>query len=78
MTASSGECRCIAYCDCGERLAGGSERELFDAAQRHITDHHPHLLAGRRASSIVSLQPNWDSGPAGAAQLGGAEPSAGS
>ena len=34
----------IAYCECGARLAGGSEQELFDAAQRHLAHHHPQFL----------------------------------
>ena len=34
----------IAYCECGAQLAGRSEQELFDAAQRHLAHHHPQLL----------------------------------
>ena len=34
----------IAYCECGARLSGDSEQELFDAAQRHLAHHHPQLL----------------------------------
>jgi hypothetical protein len=36
--------RRIAYCECGAQLAGDSDQELFDAAQRHIAHHHPKLL----------------------------------
>lgn len=34
----------IAYCECGAQLAGGSEKDLFDAVQRHLAHHHPELL----------------------------------
>jgi hypothetical protein len=34
----------IAYCECGARLAGGSEQELFEATQRHLAHHHPQFL----------------------------------
>jgi hypothetical protein len=34
----------VAYCECGAQLTGGSEQELFDAAQRHLAHHHPRLL----------------------------------
>ncbi len=34
----------IAYCECGARLAGQSEDELFEAAQAHLAHHHPELL----------------------------------
>jgi hypothetical protein len=34
----------IAFCECGARLAGNSEDELFEAAQAHLAHHHPELL----------------------------------
>jgi hypothetical protein len=34
----------IAYCECGARLAGDSEDQLFEAAQAHLAHHHPQLL----------------------------------
>ena len=34
----------IAYCECGARLMGDSEQELFDATQAHLAHHHPELL----------------------------------
>ena len=43
-TAVNGGHRRIAYCECGAKLAGGDERELFLAAQRHLAHHHPQLL----------------------------------
>ncbi len=43
MTAIEGHRR-IAYCECGAQLAGDSEEELFEAAQRHLAHHHPRLL----------------------------------
>jgi hypothetical protein len=36
--------RRIAYCECGAQLAGDSQQELFEAAQRHLAHHHPQLL----------------------------------
>jgi hypothetical protein len=36
--------RRIAYCECGAQLAGDSQEELFDSAQRHLAHHHPQLL----------------------------------
>jgi hypothetical protein len=44
MTTITEVHRRIAYCECGAQLAGDSERELFDAAQRHLAHHHPQLL----------------------------------
>lgn len=44
ITTISEHDRRIAYCECGARLAGGSEQELFDAAQRHLAHHHPQFL----------------------------------
>jgi hypothetical protein len=34
----------IAFCECGAQLTGGSEHELFEAAQEHLAHHHPQLL----------------------------------
>ena len=36
--------RRIAHCECGARLAGDSQEELFAATQRHLAHHHPQLL----------------------------------
>jgi hypothetical protein len=44
MTLSQEEHRRIAYCECGAQLVGGSEQELFDAAQAHLAHHHPELV----------------------------------
>jgi len=44
MTTFDEEHKRIAYCECGAQLAGDSERELFDATQRHLAHHHPQLL----------------------------------
>jgi hypothetical protein len=43
ITVEQGKRR-IAYCECGAQLAGDSERELFDAVQRHVAHLHPQLL----------------------------------
>ena len=44
MTVSTGEQQRVAYCQCGTRLAGDSEGELFQAAERHIAERHPSLI----------------------------------
>jgi hypothetical protein len=44
MTPVNEEHHRIAYCECGAQLQGGSEQELFDAAQAHLAHHHPELL----------------------------------
>jgi hypothetical protein len=44
MTTIEQRHRRVAYCDCGARLAGASEEDLFDSAQRHLAHHHPQLL----------------------------------
>ena len=44
MTTINEGHRRIAYCECGAQLAGDSEQELFEAAQRHLAHHHPQLM----------------------------------
>jgi hypothetical protein len=44
MTTTEQQYRRVAYCECGARLTGASEKDLFDAAQRHLAHHHPRLL----------------------------------
>ena len=44
MTAVNRQHSRIAYCECGVRLHGTTEQELFDAAQAHLAHHHPELL----------------------------------
>ncbi|MBV8997564.1 MAG: hypothetical protein JO304_00795 [Solirubrobacterales bacterium] len=51
--AVNGGNRRIAYCECGAQLAGGDERELFLAAERHLAHHHPQLL-GALGPQMVS------------------------
>jgi hypothetical protein len=47
MTVITEEARRVAYCQCGARLAGDSDQELFEAAGRHIAEHHQPLGAQR-------------------------------
>jgi hypothetical protein len=47
--------RRIAYCECGAQLAGGTEEELFDAAQRHIAHHHPQLLGAVGLEVVLQM-----------------------
>jgi hypothetical protein len=57
MTVITEEAHRIAYCQCGARLAGDSDLELFEAADRHIAEHHQPLGASGAAAG---------SGPSGA------------
>jgi len=45
----------IAYCECGARLAGNSEKELFDAVQQHLAHHHPRLLGALGAETVHQM-----------------------
>jgi hypothetical protein len=67
MIVTTEEHHRIGYCECGARLAGGSVRELFDAAERHIARDHPTWVPERRASSLASLVPRWEPPEVGAA-----------
>ena len=54
-TAVNGGPRRIAYCECGAQLAGDSEEELFDAAQRHLAHHHPQLLGALELDMVHQM-----------------------
>lgn len=45
----------IAYCECGARLAGNSEQELFDAVQQHLAHHHPRLLGALGVETVSQM-----------------------
>lgn len=47
--------RRIAYCECGAQLSGDSERELFNAAQRHLAHHHPQLLGALELGLVQQM-----------------------
>jgi hypothetical protein len=47
--------RRIAYCECGARLAGDSQEELFEAAQRHLAHHHPQLLGALGLEMVTQM-----------------------
>ncbi len=55
MTTVTEEFSRIAHCECGARLAGHSEQELFDAAQRHLAHHHPRLLGALGRETVVQM-----------------------
>jgi hypothetical protein len=57
MTVTTEEAQRVAYCQCGARLAGDSDQELFEEADRHIAEHHQPLGGGGAAAG---------SGPSGA------------
>jgi hypothetical protein len=47
--------RRIAFCECGAQLAGGTEQELFAAAQRHLAHHHPQLLGALKPEMVAQM-----------------------
>lgn len=38
--------RRIIDCPCGHRLTGETDEDLFHAARRHVTEHHPEMQRG--------------------------------
>jgi hypothetical protein len=54
-TKINGGTQRIAYCECGAQLAGDSDEELFDAAQRHLAHHHPQLLGALRLEMLNQM-----------------------
>jgi len=58
MTTINEEHRRIAYCECGAQLAGSTEEELFDAAQRHVAHHHPQLLGALEPDVVTQMAEN--------------------
>jgi hypothetical protein len=48
----------IAYCECGAQLAGTTEQELFDAAQRHLAHRHPELLGALGLEVVQQMAEN--------------------
>jgi hypothetical protein len=48
----------VAYCECGAQLAGGTEKELFDAAQRHLAHRHPELLGALGLEVVQQMAEN--------------------
>jgi hypothetical protein len=55
MTTITKGHRRIAFCECGARLAGDSEQELFEAAQRHLAHHHPRLLGALGREMVIQM-----------------------
>ena len=39
----------------GARLAGDSEQELFEAAERHLAHHHPQLLGALGRDVVIQM-----------------------
>jgi hypothetical protein len=54
-SASTGQHRRIAFCECGAQLAGDSEQELFDATQWHLAHHHPELLGAMEPGTVQQM-----------------------
>ena len=55
MTAINDGTRRTAFCECGAQLTGGSEQELFEAAQRHLAHHHPQLLGALELEMVSHM-----------------------
>jgi hypothetical protein len=55
MTAISEGHRRIAYCECGARLAGDSDQQLFDAVERHLAHHHPQLMGAMEPEVVFQM-----------------------
>jgi hypothetical protein len=47
--------RRIAHCECGARLAGGTDEELFEAVERHLAHHHPQLLGALEPEVVFQM-----------------------
>jgi hypothetical protein len=45
----------IASGECGAALVGGSEGQLFEAAQLHLAHHHPELLGALEFRVITQM-----------------------
>ena len=55
VTSIENRHRRIAFCECGAQLAGDSEQELFEAAQRHVAHHHPQLLGALKLDTVHQM-----------------------
>jgi hypothetical protein len=47
--------RRVAHCECGAVLVGDSEDGLYDAAQRHLAQHHPQLLGAMGLDVVAQM-----------------------
>ena len=47
--------RRVAFCECGAQLAGDSDQELYEAAQRHLAHHHPQLLGALELETVNQM-----------------------
>jgi len=55
MTTIDQQQRRIVTCECGARLGGGSDAELFEAVERHLAHHHPQLLGALEPELVVQM-----------------------
>jgi hypothetical protein len=58
MTTITGRHQRVPFCECGAQLAGGTELELFDAAQRHLAHRHPELLGALGLDVVQQMAEN--------------------
>ena len=58
MTSIDEGQRRIAHCECGARLAGDSDQDLFNAVQLHLAHHHPQLLGALEPEVVLHMAEN--------------------
>lgn len=47
--------RWVFTCQCGEEVAGATERELVAAAERHVAQHHPAVGTRPDAADVLAM-----------------------
>jgi hypothetical protein len=55
--------RRIAHCECGARLAGDTDHELFNAVQLHLAHHHPQLLGALEPEVVFQMAESVSGAP---------------
>ena len=58
MTSINEAQRRIGHCECGARLAGDTDHELFNAVQLHLAHHHPQLLGALEPEVVFQMAEN--------------------
>ena len=53
--ADATEHRRAAVCECGARLVGETEADLYAAAEEHLALHHPHLRGALSPATLVQM-----------------------
>lgn len=53
----------MAKCECGARLAGDTDQDLFNAVQLHLAHHHPQLLGALEPEVVLQMAESVASAP---------------